>query len=182
MNSDSGITAAPAGKMAKWRKRLPAIFFLGAVSYMFLRGETFSSPAHVDLPVLDLHRLDGSTFNAHQLAGKPLVVNFWAPWCPPCRLELPWLQDLQKKHPEITVLGIEDDADEYGNAIDLAAHAGISYPMIRASVAIREVFGNVSGLPTTFYIAPSGRVVHTVNGVIPESLMQHYADDAAKAR
>jgi hypothetical protein len=85
------------------------------------------------------------------------------------------------QHPEITVVGVEDDPDQYRNAGVLAAQTGISYPLVRASQSIRSTFGHVVLLPTTLYISRSGRVVHTVNGVVPEALMVRYAQDAIAA-
>jgi thiol-disulfide isomerase/thioredoxin len=130
---------------------------------------------------LALENLDGSAFPAKSTEGKPVLVNFWAPWCGPCRAEIPWLQRLQSQHPEIAVIGVEDDPDEYRNAGILAAQTGISYALVRASASIRSTFGHVVLLPTTLYISRSGRVVRTVNGVVPEALMIRYAQDAIAA-
>jgi cytochrome c biogenesis protein CcmG/thiol:disulfide interchange protein DsbE len=170
------------GNGQRWMARLPAIVFLGLASYFLLRGESYAAPKHVEMAKLTMKRLDGSLFEAHSLAGRAVVLNFWAPWCPPCRLEMPWLQDLQSKHPELTVVGVENDSDEYGNAIDLANHTGIHFPLVRSSEDIQEAFGQIAGLPTTLYISPSGRVVHTVTGVIPQALMTRYAKDAVAAK
>jgi hypothetical protein len=87
----------------------------------------------------------------------------------------------QLEHPELVVIGVEDDPDEYRNAGILAAQTGISYPLVRASGSVRSTFGHVVLLPTTLYISRSGRVLHTVSGVIPEALMMRYAKDAIAA-
>jgi thiol-disulfide isomerase/thioredoxin len=128
-----------------------------------------------------LENLDGSPLPRRVTEGKAVLVNFWAPWCGPCRAEMPWLERLQTEHPEIAVIGVEDDPDEYRNAGILAAQTGIHYPLVRATRPVLSTFGHVVLLPTTLYISRSGKVLHTVNGVVPEALMIRYAQDAIAA-
>jgi thiol-disulfide isomerase/thioredoxin len=130
---------------------------------------------------LALENLDGSPFTSQAMQGKAVLVNFWAPWCGPCRSEIPRLQRLQVEQPDLVIVGVEDDPDEYRNAGILAAQMGISYPLVRASGPVRSTFGHVVMLPTTLYISRSGKVVHTVSGVIPEFLVARYAKDAIAA-
>ena len=127
-----------------------------------------------------MRELDAGSFDV-AIGGEPLVVDFWAPWCGPCRSEIPALARLQAEHPELVVVGVEDDPDEYRNAGILAAQMRILYPLVRNSAPVRSVFGHVVLLPTTLYISRSGKVVHTVSGVIPEMLMTRYAKDAIAA-
>ncbi len=164
-----------------WLKRLPAILFLTFAAWFYLRTTHYSPPSHVQMSSLALENLDGSPFPAQTTADRAILVNFWAPWCGPCRSEFPALQRIQSEHPNITVIGIEDDPDQYRSAAILAAQTGISYPLLRASNSVREIFGHVVLLPTTLYISRSGRVLHTVNGVVPEALMNRYAQDAIAA-
>jgi thiol-disulfide isomerase/thioredoxin len=130
---------------------------------------------------LVLENLDGSQFPQQAMQGKAVLVNFWAPWCGRCRSEIPALQRLQAEQPGLVVLGVEDDPDEYRNAGILATQMNISFPLVRASGSVRSTFGHVVMLPTTLYISRSGRVVHTISGVIPEFLMMRYAKDAIAA-
>jgi cytochrome c biogenesis protein CcmG/thiol:disulfide interchange protein DsbE len=164
-----------------WPRRSLALVFLIAASYVFLTDEVYFAPKNVQITALDLRSLDGLPVSAQPLQGKPVVLNFWAPWCAPCRLEIPWLQRLQHDHPEVAVIGVEDDADQYQQAKSLVAQTGLTYLMVRPNDALRSKFGHVVGLPTTLYISASGNVVHTVSGVIPESVMAKYLHDAASA-
>jgi thiol-disulfide isomerase/thioredoxin len=150
-------------------------------AWFYLRTVSYSAPSHVQMNLLAMEKLDGSPLPVETTAGKPVLVNFWAPWCGPCRAEIPWLQKLQAEHPELVVVGIEDDPEEYRNAGILAAQMGISYPLVRNSAPVRSVFGHVVLLPTTLYVSRSGKVVHTVSGVIPEFLVTRYAQDAIAA-
>ena len=171
----------PASARSIWLNRLAAVGFLIFASYFYFRTVSYLAPSHVQMSSLPLQNLDGSPLPAQTTQGKAILVNFWAPWCGPCRAELPWLQRLQLEHPELVVIGVEDDPDEYRNAGILAAQTGISYPLVRASGSVRSTFGHVVLLPTTLYISRSGRVLHTVSGVIPEALMMRYAKDAIAA-
>jgi thiol-disulfide isomerase/thioredoxin len=128
-----------------------------------------------------LENLDGSALPQQMTAGKAVLVNFWAPWCGPCRSEMPWLERLQQDHPEIVVIGVEDDPDEYRNAGIVAVQDGIHYPLVRATGPVLSTFGHVVLLPTTLYISRSGKVVRTVDGVVPEAMIIRYAQDAIAA-
>jgi len=164
-----------------WLKRLPAVLFVVVASYLFLRSYVYRTPRHVDVAGLQLEQLDGSALPAAAVTGKAVVLNFWAPWCPPCRMEMPWLADMQKSHPEVAVVGIEDDEGALEQARQLDRSSHLSYPLVAANDRVRQTFGNVAGLPTTLYISPGGTVVHTVTGMVPESVMKMYLRDTEAA-
>lgn len=168
--------------MSQWRKRIPAILFLGAASYVFLRSHVYRAPSTVDVASLGLHLLDGAPVPLTAVRGKPLVLNFWAPWCPPCRVEMPWLDHLQKQHPGIAVIGLEDDADAVEQARELTLKSNLSYMLVLPNNRVRQKFGSVAALPTTLYVSSSGRVIHTVTGIVPESVMNDYLHDTIAAR
>jgi thiol-disulfide isomerase/thioredoxin len=176
------MTATPTDPLRnRWLRRAAAVLFLLVACYFYLRTAHYSPPSHVAMSEVAFENLDGSALSPQTTAGKAVLVNFWAPWCGPCRAEMPWLERLQKEHPEMVVIGVEDDPDEYRNAGILAAQTGIHYPLVRASRSVLGTFGHVVLLPTTLYISRSGRVLHTVNGVVPEAMMIRYAQDAISA-
>ncbi len=111
-----------------------------------------------------------ASFGAHDrvylasFRGKPLVVNYWASWCPFCAMEMP---DFQKVYAEtcdrVAFLGI-DIKDDHGAAADLARQTGVRYPL--AVDPDGSTFQKLGGfaMPTTFFIDEKGRVVQTFSG------------------
>jgi thiol-disulfide isomerase/thioredoxin len=111
-------------------------------------------------PEFAVKDIDGSTVNLARHRGKVVLLNFWATWCGPCRLEVPDLVELQKKYQDrLQVIGlVVDDADE--DAVrKFAKRYGINYPVAMATDEMRVQFGGVPALPTSFIIDAQGRVV-----------------------
>lgn len=167
-----------------WLRRLPTIASVVLLALVLLRlGPLYfgHSPARVDLKGIHLTRLDGSAVPAEAIAGKALVVNFWAPWCPPCRLETPWLEKLQQREAgRLVVVGVVADATEYAHAQRLMQQKGMTYLLVRDTEDVQAAFGPVSVLPTSFYVSASGAVVHTTRGLVPEPLMLLFAHQAMR--
>ena len=172
---------SPPAARRTWTKHLPAIGFLVLAGWFYLRTVHYSAPAHVQVSSLEWVNLDGSPLPPETLQGKAILLNVWAPWCGPCRVEMPWLQRLHTEHSDLVVIGAEDDPAEYQTAQAFALRNGISYPNVRVSPSLRSSLGHVVSLPTTLYISRSGKVVHSVSGVIPEPLIRRFAADAIAA-
>ena len=142
-----------------------------------------SEPSVLNARTFTLTGLDGSPIPPSLYKGKAVLLNFWAPWCPPCRLEIPWLQRLQDKNgSKLLVVGVVADQDEYARAAAMMQKKGVTYLLAQNSPSLQRAFGNPSGLPTSFYISPSSHIVHTVTGLVPEYVMSHYATDAINQR
>jgi thiol-disulfide isomerase/thioredoxin len=123
--------------------------------------------------------LDGKPISPAMYQGKAVLLNFWAPWCPPCRLEIPWLQKLQDENRgKLVVVGVVADPGEYARAAQMMQRRGITYALVRDSQSLQKAFGDPSALPTSFYISSSSHVVHTVAGIVPEYTMHRYAAEA----
>jgi peroxiredoxin len=118
------------------------------------------------VPDLTVATLDGDTITSAQLRGKVVVLNFWATWCMPCRLEMPSLEKLHREHPggDVVVLGLSTDVGSEKPIREFLAERDISYPVGRATPAQRRDFGGIRGIPTTFVIGRAGVVRHRVVG------------------
>jgi cytochrome c biogenesis protein CcmG/thiol:disulfide interchange protein DsbE len=124
--------------------------------------------------------LAGPRFALSRLRGTPVVLNFWASWCDPCRLEAPVLQRAwpRARSAGVLFLGL-DMQDITDDAHAFARDLGISYPSIRDRGNGAAQRWGVTGLPETFFISPGGRVVGHVIGAVSA---QQLADGIAAAR
>ncbi|MES2695128.1 MAG: TlpA disulfide reductase family protein [Verrucomicrobiota bacterium] len=111
-------------------------------------------------PKWSLKDVDGKTVTSDDLKGKVVVVDFWATWCPPCRMEIPGYVELQKKYGKDGFVIVGASMDEGGpEAVkSFATSKGINYMMVMADEAVVAAFGGIEGLPTTFLIDRNGQI------------------------
>jgi len=120
-----------------------------------------------EAPDFVLTDLQGHALKLSDLRGKAVVLNFWATWCPPCKEEIPWFVDLQKRYGEqgLQIVGVsmDDDGDQKSVA-KFAAENSINYPILLGKENVAAQYGGIDYLPTTFYIDRSGVVLDRVFG------------------
>ena len=108
-----------------------------------------------------LLKLDGSQkVELNDYKGKPMVINFWASWCVPCRKEMPFLEKMWQEYKDkgLAIMGI-DMLDDKGHAKEFLDQVGISYiNLYDPSGQVGNTYGAVS-LPTTFFIDKEGRII-----------------------
>lgn len=178
MDTEHSIAAGPP-ETQPWKRRLPMVIFVVLASLLYFKFNLFKSPKQLNVASLNLETLNDRPLDLSSVRGKAVVLNFWAPWCGPCQLETPWLQRLQMAHKSnLVVIGVVDDADTYSEAKIFVISHGVTYPIVKKSRAMVDAIGTIAGVPTTFYISPSGAVIHTVSGAISEAGMESYATDA----
>jgi len=127
----------------------------------------------------EVRTLDGRTLSAAALAGKPLVVEYWATWCPFCAMQNPRLQKLYERTrgTPLQVLAISIDTDPR-EAADYMKKRGYTFPATMDSPALQAVFGKRKGLPELYVIDARGRVVQKEVGEMLEedvAALERYA-------
>ena len=141
-------------------------------------------------PDFTLKGTDGKEVSLASLKGRPVLVNFWATWCGPCKFEIPWLVKLQSQYaPQgFEILGIDtDNLDSDSPGIDAATQTKvvkaaqalhIDYPVLYGGEAVANLYGGIDLLPESFYVDRSGRIVAVITGAGSE---QEAAADIKKA-
>jgi cytochrome c biogenesis protein CcmG/thiol:disulfide interchange protein DsbE len=111
------------------------------------------------MPPFELATLDGASLRSEDLAGKPLVVNFWASWCPPCAEEHPVLLDLAQRYgDQVTIVGILYNDDAEGAARFLTRYGDGGWVDLLDPTGATAVDFGVTGPPETFFVDASGVV------------------------
>jgi peroxiredoxin len=118
-----------------------------------LRGQT--------APDFELQSLDGKNVKLSDFRGKAVLLNFWATWCEPCKVEMPWFVELQKEYgPQgFQILGVSIDEGGTDEIAKFAQKMGVNYPVLLGKEAVEQSYGGVGVLPTTFFIDRDGKLV-----------------------
>jgi thiol-disulfide isomerase/thioredoxin len=131
-----------------------------------------TSLSEIKVPPIEGQTADGTQFRLSDHKGKVVLLNFWATWCGPCRMEIPDLIALQEKYgPQgFIVVGLADEKDpDPKSALAMvqkfAADAKLNYPVLLLPEGVRNNFGGVAGLPTSFLIDRNGKVVYGMEGI-----------------
>lgn len=135
-------------------------------------------------PQFTLRDTSGKKVSLSDYKGKAVVLDFWATWCAPCKVEIPWLEQFHNQYAAqgLEILGVsEDDLDPDDKAKlseekkDIAAKAAqlkINYPVLIDDASVSTPYGGVEGLPTTFFIDRSGKVVASTVGLAPRDTIE----------
>jgi peroxiredoxin len=114
----------------------------------------------------------GEAVSLHDLAGQPVVLNFWATWCAPCRVEMPALQQASVAYNgRAAIIGI-NQGEARKNVTDFAAEYRITYPLLLDTDQQISQLYEVRGLPTTLFIDANGTVREVVIGAVTEAVLQ----------
>ena len=133
-------------------------------------GQTVSAGANMNgqaAPDFTLESLDGKTVHLSDFRGKGVLLNFWATWCQPCKIEMPWFAELQKQYgPQgLQIVGIAMDDASPKEIGEFAHDLGVNYPILVGKEEVGNAYGGVQFLPATFYIGRDGKVVDKVFGL-----------------
>ena len=125
-------------------------------------------------PDFSLAQLGGKPLKLSDLKGKPVVVNFWATWCPPCKEEMPLLQRYSSQFGEQMILLGVDYAEQEPVVQDFVDQMGITFPILLDSDGAVSNLYYVRNYPTTFFIDAEGVVRAQHLGLLTEDSLQKY--------
>lgn len=118
-------------------------------------------------PAFTLVNLNGRKVSLSDYKGRPVIVNFWATWCAPCKLEMPWFEEFRAKYSGqgFEILGIAEDDASKDEIAKTAKKIDVSYPILLNDGKVDPAYGGVDSLPTSFYIDRNGVVVTETIGL-----------------
>jgi len=119
-------------------------------------------------PDFTLKDADGKSVRLSDYKGKVVLLNFWATWCGPCKIEIPWFIEFETKHKDqgFAVLGVSMDEDGWGVVRPFLADLGVNYRTLLGTDMVAEQFGGVEALPTSFVIDRQGKIASTHVGLV----------------
>lgn len=171
----TGSPGEPDARGSRWKSVFrwgERVLTVGLLVFVFVRlGPQIGALTGVgpDLgrsPAYEIVTLEGERITSESLRGRVVVLNFWATWCGPCKLEMPSLQSLHEDRGKdgVVVIGLSTDVGNERGIRDYLSEREINFAVGRATRAHREAFGGIRGIPTTFIIDADGIVRHRVVG------------------
>ncbi len=145
-------------------------------------------------PAFALNDLSGNKVSLESYRGKAVLINFWATWCGPCRLETPWIVELRNKYAAqgFEVLGVDTEGDDLEKkdkagwakataaAGKFVAEEKIPYPVLLDGDSISHDYGGLDNLPTSYFVDRKGVVVAAQVGLTSESDIESKIEKALK--
>ena len=137
----------------------------GAEAEVVAACDAEARPANLEFTLEDM---DGNDVDFQSFAGQVVLLNFWATWCGPCKIEIPWFIEFAEQYKEdgLVVLGmsLDDPADKIQA---FAEEYDVNYPMLvgLGREDFQEAYGPVWGIPTTFFIDREGTLCRTHAGI-----------------
>ena len=118
-------------------------------------------------PDFTLESLDGKSMRLSDLRGKAVLLNFWATWCTPCKIEMPWFVEMQRQYGAqgLQIVGVAMDDASKEDIAKFAKDMGVNYPILIGKEAVGDEYGGVPALPETFFIGRDGKIVDKILGL-----------------
>lgn len=156
---------------------LVIVGFLGLLIWGMLNKEPITGLSGITMvnrpaPDFTLTTFEGTAISLEDLRGKPVVINFWASWCPPCRIEAPLIERTWREYKNrgLIFLGVNIQ-DRKEDALNYIREFDITYPNGPDPTGEISIDYGVSGLPVTFFVSSKGEIVRRWVGAIEKSVL-----------
>jgi peroxiredoxin len=118
-------------------------------------------------PEFELKDADGKTVRLSDYKGKVVLLDFWATWCGPCKIEIPWFIEFERQYKDkgFAVIGVSMDEEGWTVVKPFVTELAINYRVLQGNDSTADLYGGVSALPTTFLIDREGRVAWKHEGL-----------------
>jgi len=152
-----------------------SLTLLPLVAALGFTGPAFAQPAQ-PAPPFSVRDLDGRTLRLQDLRGRPVVLDFWATWCAPCRVSMPELDALQERFAEqgLVVIGLSLDEDDTPAVKRFVDRLGIRFRIALANEKMLAQYGPIRSAPTTVFINRRGQIVRRVVGYVDRETMESF--------
>jgi len=130
-------------------------------------------------PSFTVKTLEGKALKSSDLRQKPMIVDFWATWCGPCRASMPHLSAMQTRYEKqgLTVIGLSVDESGPQGVKKFANQLGVKFTLAMANDDVLDAYGPIRSIPTTFFINRKGDIVRRVVGYIDGETMEDYVKE-----
>jgi len=147
-------------------------FVISAIISLFILTGCKSS--YGDFKLMDL---DGNEMSLSDFAGKIVVLNFWATWCSPCRVEIPYFIEVYNKYKDKGVQFIGVSNEDASTLRSFAEDYNINYPILIDNAGVIEEWG-IRAIPTTFILNKDGKVIFKNIGMMTREQLENNIEDA----
>ena len=120
-----------------------------------------------------LEDMEGNTVQLSDYRGKKVFLNFWASWCPPCRVEMPHLQEFHEEQDDVVVLGVNVSSSESNldNVPVFVEDFGLTFTNVYGPTEITDLY-RVESLPTSYFIGSNGMIYERVVGPVTKDILE----------
>jgi peroxiredoxin len=132
-----------------------------------------------EAPDFALKDVNGATVHLSDYKGKVILLDFWATWCGPCKVEIPWFMEFEQQYKDrgFAVLGVSMDEGGWDPIKDYIAKEKINYRILLGNDQVGDAYGGVDSLPTTFLIDRDGRIAAKHEGIEPSNGRDEIRDE-----